>query len=307
MTPLVAHADWSVAPTKRWMCVATPKRDGWTVAIEKVGGLDTLFARLRSRAGGAPIALGVDAPIGLPHAYHPPPHEDFPAFLRALAPDAPFFDVADDPADISIARPFYPRRSRAGVRRHDLLERLGITAGEMLLRQCERKLGPQPAASPMFWTLGANQVGKGAICLWRDLLLPALHAPDPPLLWPFDGALADLLQPGRLAVAETYPANAMRQLGLDFKGSKRRQSDRRTVAAGLQAHLGTLDAAPNAILAGKLADGFGTAADGEDQFDSLIGLVRMLQIVRDPALDQLPDPAIRRWEGWILGRPLSIS
>lgn len=302
----MAHADWSKDATKRWMCVATPRRAGWAVEIEKVGTLDTLFARLRSRADRAAIALGVDAPIGLPHAYRTA-YADFPAFLRALAPEAPFFDVCDDPADISPARPFYPRRPRAGVRRHVLLDRLGISGGEQLLRHCERKLGPQPAASPMFWTLGANQVGKGAICLWRDLLRPALHAPDPPSLWPFDGTLADLLQPDRIAVAETYPANAMRQLGLAFRGSKRRQSDRRFVAASLCAHLHALDATPDATLSAKLQDGFGTAADGEDQFDSLIGLIRMLQIVRNPSLDQLPDPAIRRWEGWILGRPLSFS
>lgn len=305
--PLVAHADWSVAATKRWMCVATPHRAGWSVETEKVGALDTLFARLLTRAGSAPVALGVDAPIGLPRAYRPRLHEQFPAFLGTLAAASPFFDVCDDPADISLDRPFYPRHARVGVRRHDLLERLGITVGEDLLRQCERKLGSQPAASPMFWTVGANQVGKGAICLWRDLLLPALHAPDAPLLWPFDGALADLLQPGRVVVAETYPANAARQLGLGFKGSKRRQSDRRAVVTALHANLDSLDAKPDATLAAKLEDGFGTAADGEDQFDSLVGLVRMLQIVRDPALDQLPDPAICRWEGWILGRPLSTS
>lgn len=301
----MAHADWSVAATKRWMSVATPRQAGWDVGIEKVGPLDTLFARLHARAERAPIALGVDAPIGLPHAYRTR-YADFPAFLRALASDAPFFDVCDDPADISPARPFYPRRARAGIRRQDLLDRLGVSSGQELLRQCEHKLGPQPAASPMFWTVGANQVGKGAICLWRDLLLPALRAPDPPSLWPFDGALAELLQPGRIVVAETYPANAMRQLGLAFKGSKRRQSDRRAVAPGLCAHLHALDATPDATLLAKLEDGFGATADGEDRFDSLIGLLRMLQIVRDPTLDQLPDPAIRRWEGWILGRPLSF-
>ncbi|MDP9096177.1 MAG: hypothetical protein M3N26_06445 [Pseudomonadota bacterium] len=303
----MAHADWSVTAPKRWMCVATPHRFGWSVTIEKVGALDTLLARLRARAGAAPVALGVDAPIGLPASYRPAQQQGFPAFLGALTEDAPFFDVCDDAAEISPDRPFYPRRSRAGVRRHDLLERLGITNGEQLLRQCERKQGVQPAASPMFWTLGANQVGKGAICLWRDLLVPALRAPDPPSLWPFDGALADLLRPGRIAIAETYPANAMRQLNLGFKGSKRRQSDRRTVANALRAHLDALDATPDITLAAKLEDGFGTAAAGEDQFDSLIGLIRMLQIVRDPALDQLPEPAIRRWEGWILGRPVSIS
>jgi hypothetical protein len=159
----------------------------------------------------------------------------------------------------------------------------------------------------MFWTLGANQVGKGAICLWRDLLLPAMHQPDPPSLWPFAGSLAELLHPGRIAVAETYPANAMRQMDLGFKGSKRRQSDRRAVAPAFRTHLESLNATPDATVSAKIDDGFGPSPDGEDQFDSLIGLIRILQIIRDPALDQLPAPAIRRWEGWILGRPLNTS
>ena len=306
MIPLAAHADWSVAPAKRWMSVATPDGRGWRVKTEKVGDLDTLFARLRSLAATAPIALGVDAPIGLPAAYKRP-HVDFPEFLRALTPGDAFFDVADAASEICFDRPFYPRRAPSGVRRTELLDALGLTDGEQLLRHCERKSGSQPAASPMFWTLGANQVGKGAICLWRDLLLPALHQPDPPLLWPFAGSLVDLLQPGRIAVAETYPANAMRQLQLGFKGSKRRQSDRRTIAGALRTHLHDLDAEPDAALSTKIDDGFGAANDGEDQFDSLIGLIRMLQVIRDPALDHRPEPEILRWEGWILGRPLSTS
>ena len=288
------------------MSVATPSARGWRADIEKVGDLDTLFARLRILAADAPVALGVDAPIGLPAAYQRG-YTEFPAFLRQLTPGDPFFDVAETPYAIGVERPFDPRRSPLGVRRKDLLDALGLTDGGQLLRQCERKTATQPAASPMFWTLGANQVGKGAICLWRDLLLPALHTSEPPLLWPFAGSLAELLQPGRIVVAETYPANAMRQMQLEFKGSKRRQSDRRAVAGALRMHLHDLGAEPDATLTTKIDDGFGTANDGEDQFDSLIGLIRMLQIIRDPALDQRPEPAILRWEGWILGRPLSTS
>ena len=306
MTPLVAHADWSVAPAKRWMAVATPSGGGWRVRTEKVGDLDTFLPRLRNRAAGSAVALGVDAPIGLPTAYKRD-HVDFPAFLRALLPGDRFFEVADAAADICLEQPFYPRRSPAGVRRRHLLDGLGLADGAQMLRQCERRLGTQPAASPLFWTLGANQVGKGALCLWRDLLLPAMHAPEPPLLWPFAGPLADLLQPGRVAVAETYPANAMRQMELGFVGSKRRQSDRRAVALALKTHLRDTAAEPDAALSARIDDGFGASGEGEDEFDSVIGLIRMLQVIREPSLDQLPEPAIRRWEGWILGRPLSTS
>ena len=183
------------------------------------------------------------------------------------------------------------------MRRKDLLDGLGLADAAQMLRHCERKTDMQPAASPMFWTLGANQVGKGAIQLWRDLLLPALHAPDPPLLWPFAGSLAELLKPGRVVVAETYPANAMRQMALGFKGSKRRQSDRRAVAPALRSHLHQADATPDATLSAKIDDGFGPSGDAEDQFDSLIGLIRVLQVIRDPAPRPAPrarDPSVGR-------------
>lgn len=49
------------------------------------------------------------------------------------------------------------------------------------------------AACPLFWTLGANQVGKGAIIGWRDVLSPALHDDKGVFLWLFDGFLDDLL------------------------------------------------------------------------------------------------------------------
>ena len=45
----------------------------------------------------------------------------------------------------------------------------------------------------MFWTLGGNQVGKAMIVGWRDLLAPARRAGGDVAIWPFDGALAELM------------------------------------------------------------------------------------------------------------------
>ena len=264
-----------MSPAKRWMCVAIPVSGGWRVGLERVGALDRLLPRLGLLAEGAPVAIGFDAPIGLPHFFEA---GHFPSFLRALDPADRFFTVCNEISEISREQPFYPRLPRAGMRRRDLLERLGLADGAELLRQCEERLGIQPAASPMFWTLGANQVGKGALRLWQELLLPALRGDEPPWLWPFDGALAGLLQPGRFVIAETYPANAMRQMELGMRGSKRRQSDRAAVADRFRALLLALRAEPDGDLAGQIASGFGSGADGEDRFDSLIGLIRMLQV-----------------------------
>jgi len=42
---------------------------GCTLRVEPVRNVATLLDRLRVLAGGAPVALGVDFPIGLPRAY----------------------------------------------------------------------------------------------------------------------------------------------------------------------------------------------------------------------------------------------
>ena len=84
----------------------------------------------------------------------------------------------------------------------------------------------------MFWTLGANQSGKAAIAAWQSLILPALQANAQLRLWPFEGPLSSLLSPGSVALAETYPAEALRHLGIRLRGSKRRHADRCATAGG---------------------------------------------------------------------------
>ena len=159
------------------------------------------------------------------------------------------------------------------------------------------------AGAPPFWTLGANQSGKAAISAWRDLLLPALAGSAPPGLWPFDGALLHLLAPGRTAVAEAYPAEALRQLGLRLPGSKRRQSDRSALAPALRATMAGLDAAPDPALDAWLAAGFGPDAAGEDRLDCVLGVLGMVQVLAGRRTDAAPaDPWVQRWEGWVLGQ-----
>jgi hypothetical protein len=173
----------------------------------------------------------------------------------------------------------------------------------MLLRACDCATADRPAAAALFWTLGPNQVGKAAIAAWRDLLVPGL-ARDPTVrLWPFEGSLAALIEPGRVTVAETYPADSLRQLRIRLAGSKRRRGDRTAVAPGLQAALDGLGAAASPALGDAIADGFGADPAGEDRFDSLIGLLGMLNVIEGRSPDGVPDdPWISRWEGWVLGQ-----
>ncbi len=292
-------------PRKRWMALAMPVAGGWTVEVVPVGELATLLSRLLVRACGGAVALGLDCPIGLPRAYAALLNggvADFLAFLHNLTAASDFFRVCDDLDEVTLGRPFYPRHGQAGMTRAAFAARLGLEAAG-LSRACDRVTADRPAGAPLFWTLGANQVGKAAVTAWRDLLLPALAGPAPPALWPFEGRLQDLLAPGRVAVAECYPAEAMRQLGLRMNGSKRRHADRIALMPALRDRLATLDARPNLALDAMLDAGLGADAAGEDRLDCLLGLLGLLQVLIGRRADAVPDDAwVRRWEGWVLGQ-----
>lgn len=303
---LAAHADWSVDPRKRWISVARRDGPGWRVAAPApVGEVATLLDRLRDEAAGGAVALGVDLPLGLPRAYAAAhaSEPDFPAFLRGLAARPGFFEVCATLDELGGGRPFYPARGRLGMTRAGHAAALGLGGPSGLSRLCDRATAERPAGAPLFWTLGANQTGKAAISAWRDLLLPALAGPRPPLLWPFAGRLRDILAEGEIVMAETYPAEAMRHFELRMNGSKRRQSDRAALAPRLRAALAGLAATPEDALRAALADGFGPAAHGEDAFDSLLGLLCVLNVLAGRRPDGAPDdPMLRRWEGWVLGQ-----
>ena len=264
-----------------------------------------MIARLRQAAGGGAVALGVDFPVGLPRAFAAryAGAADFPAFLRALADRPEFFRVCASLGEVAPDRPFYPARGIAGMTRAAHAAALGFDGAAALSRACDRATSERPAGAPLFWTLGANQTGKAAIAAWRDLLLPALAAAVPPRLWPFHGDLRALLTPGAVAVAETYPAEALRHLGLRLKGSKRRQSDRAAIGPALRAAMAALHAGAGRGLARMIDDGFGTDAAGEDRFDSLLGVLAVINVLAGNRPDGTPDdPWLRRWEGWVLGQ-----
>ena len=288
------------------MTIGQPSRNGWQIeAPEPVGPPETLFDRLRARARGIPIAFGIDCPLGLPRRYAAKGlgARDFPQFLRGLAHRPAFFQVAASLADISADAPFYPARGIAGMTRLSHALALGLPDAAALNRACDCATPDRPAGAPVFWTLGANQSGKAALAAWRDLLIPALLSPGPPSLWPFDGPLLSLLHPGTIAVAETYPAEAMRHLGLRPAGSKRRQSDRAAYAEALLGRVAALSTSCSTALRAALTDGFGAGEDGEDRFDSLLGVLCILGVLQGRRPDTAPaDPWIQRWEGWVLGQ-----
>jgi mannose-6-phosphate isomerase-like protein (cupin superfamily) len=209
-----------------------------------------------------------------------------------------FFDPAERPEEISVRRPFYPRRP--GGSKHEHLHRgLGLE-GPALLRACDRATGTRRAAAPLFWTLGGQQVGKGAIVGWRDLLQPALEDSELEIaIWPFDGPLEELFAPGRLVVAETYPTEFYAHLGVDLgRRSKREQAARAGAGDALLDWARQRGVEVEPELAQWLRSGF----PSDDAFDAVVGLFGMLNVVmRYRAPGEPADERLRRLEGWMLG------
>jgi hypothetical protein len=302
---LAAHADWSIDPRKRWVTVARRNTTGWIVAAPRpVRDVATFLTRLTLEAQGGSVALGADLPIGLPRAYAANrPEADFPAFLRNVATLPDFFAVCATLDDIRPDRPFYPTRGIAGMTRLSHALALGLPDASALLRDCDRATAERPAGAPLFWTLGANQSGKAAIAAWKDLILPALANQAPLRLWPFEGPFRSLLSPGSVALAETYPAEALRHLGIKLRGSKRRHADRCAIAGVLMTAMDQQSATPDDAMRHAILDGFGTGASGEDRFDSVLGVLCVLNVLAGSRPDTAPaDPWIQRWEGWVLGQ-----
>lgn len=288
------------------MAIALPMGPRWLLRVTPVGSIDTLLRRLLDLADGDAVAFGVDFPIGLPRDYvirHVTGHHAFPEFLKSLANRPGFFEVAESIEEVAAGRPFYPRRARRGMTRMAHALALGLDGPASLSRFCDRATAERPAGAPLFWTLGANQSGKAAISAWRDMLLPGFEADLPIAIWPFAGPFLDLLQPGVVAIAETYPADAMVQIGLRRIGSKRRQVDRMALMPSLRGIMDRLGVMPDPTLDSAIAQGFGADAAGEDRFDCVLGVLCVLSVTAGLRPDvPPPDPWLHKWEGWVLGQ-----
>jgi hypothetical protein len=316
---LVVHADWSAGAAKRWMAIAALEPGGRYLACapQPVGEPETLLQRLRGRTGPAgSLLVGFDFPIGLPLRYaRLCGVDDFLVVLPGLGEGVwgNFYRVAAQVDEICLQRPFYPARPGNARQRH-LLSALGVQSMNDLRRECERSHPGRRPAAPLFWTLGGQQVGKAAISGWTQVLAPALRMAGNStaiVIWPFSGPLSQIMQPGATVVAETYPAEYYRHLGVKFSpqtGGKRSQAARQAGAGALVdwAARAKVSLAPELCTA--LQDGFGPAPAGEDAFDAVVGLFGMLNLIL--GLRPLEEPAsqhLRKIEGWILGQSCLFS
>lgn len=223
----VVHCDWSIAPNKRWMAVASRVGQRWKIVEpELVGPTSDLFERLyrRSPQSGC-LLVGFDFPLGLPYQYGEKTGlTDFRTALSEFGKGkwAEWFNVCEKSEQISLFRPFYPFRP-GETKQEYLWEALGFTSMKPILRQCERETG----ACSLFWTLGGNQVGKAAISGWSEVIVPNL---DKIGLWPFDGALAELVVKHDVVVVETYPGGISARLKIPRQLGKTEPGKRRSVA-----------------------------------------------------------------------------
>jgi hypothetical protein len=291
------------------MCVALLQSDraAEVFAPESVGEPRTLLQRLHARER-LPVFVGFDFPIGVPRAYaRRLGVTGFKQLLCEIGSGefSTFFDLAEKPQEISLTRPFYPRRPGGTCQQH-LVAGLGVGSYEDLLRVCERGTATRGRACSLFWTLGGQQVGRAALAGWREVLQPACCGEVDCSLWPFDGSLGRLLNERPLVVAETYPAEAGIHLGIGAAGrgwSKRNPSDRAKLARPLinAASAGRIRLAPE--LLSQIEEGFGSSADGEDRFDALVGVLSMINVAAGRRSDGAPaDQLIKSVEGWILGQ-----
>ena len=319
---LVVHADWGTRPGARWMALAIKDKTGTyqAQAPEPVGDLSTFFQRLRDQVGAEDtIFAGFDFVIGLPIKYAQKVGvQDFLDVMPKLGQGewADFYKVANKPHEIGLKRPFYPYNSgsKGEKKQTHLFQALGVESIDDLRRKCEymTKAREKPAQS-LFWTLGPDQVGRGTIVGWRDLILPALENPSLDVaIWPFSGYLSTLFEPGRIVLAETYPAEFYSHLGIMFSPSRPGQSTGKTVQAERARNAPALfqwvqevsnEVAPSSALREELKDGFGSSRDGEDRFDATVGLFGTLNVLLGHHPHREPgDEQVRNVEGWILGQ-----
>ena len=300
----ILHSDWSTRPEGRWTVAATRRPDGaWRVSAPAptLPG-DAFVADLFD--GPGPTLAGFDLPIGLPEPYGV--RTGLPGFAAALpvlgtGRWARFYEMAGEPGEVAPERPFYPRRPGGTTLAH-LLGGHGVASVDALMRECERGGRGRRAAGCLFWTLGPNQVGRAAIHGWQAVIAPARRRGA--ALWQFDGPLAELAARNRPVLAETYPTDALGQIGLRFgPRSRRDQGNRAALAAGLTAWADAHGLVLDADARTAMSEGFGPRFGRDHGFDALVGLFAAVAVVDGRRSPGAPDTAaVRRWEGWILGR-----
>ena len=300
------HADWSLSAKGRWVAKAQRLDTGWEIhAIEPVGMLHQFRQSLTSHGKKDVLWLGLDMPIGFLDTWYDGANvKDFTSLLGLLQTDQwqEFFDVCQSPDEIRHIRPFYPQNSgvKGNVKRDHLIKALGLADFDALHRACEFPTNTRNAACPSFWTLGANQVGKGMLHGLKHLILPGyaqgFH------IWPFTGDLASLCKSPGVTLIETYPGEVYGWLDDISELTKSNQNSRQKYLHKLREDAHTKGIAINDAVWADIKDGFGPDNGKDDAFDALVGVMGLIEIAEGHRPEHLPrTPSILEREGWIVG------
>lgn len=296
-------------PAARWVTRADHHDGVWRVRQPEPWG--DQHVDLLANPGDAAVVLGIDVPLGVPLAWARVAGVGSFRDVLAHMDDGTwprFAEPATVPDEISPTRPFYPR-APGGTSRAELVHGLRLASPQDLFRACDAAVpGAMPAAAPLFWLVGAQQVGRAALSAWRQVVAPLAALPHV-RLWPMDGHVVNLVAPGTAVIAEAYPRAAY-EWPLALPGgrwSKRRQADRAVRGRHTLAWAGEcgLHIEIDPGLVALMRDGFGPAASGEDPFDSVMGALQVIAVLEGLVPDMPPhlDATRREVEGWILGRP----
>jgi hypothetical protein len=305
------HADWSLSAKGRWVAKASRRETGWHIhAIEPVGMLHQFRQSLASHGKTDALWLGLDMPIGFLDTWYDGANiKDFKSLLSVLRDDhwQDFFKVCESPDEIRHTRPFYPQNSgtKGSVKRDHLITALGLPDFDALHRRCERATNPKDAPSrnaacPSFWTLGANQVGKGMLHGLKHLIMPGYA--DGFNIWPFSGDLEACSKSPGVTLIETYPGEIYGWLSNTSELTKSNQDSHKNYLHKLRHDASTKGIEISPAVWADIKDGFAPDHGKDDAFDALIGVMGLIEIAEGRRPEHLPrTPTVLEREGWIVG------
>lgn len=127
----LVHADWGSRSSKRQYASALRNGARWQIEAPRPVGSASAFVTMLFGSRGGTFA-GFDFPIGVPVAYgRRTGLTDFPALLDAIGKGEwqGFYDVAAEPGQIGINRPFYPQGQGKGSTWDELVSAHGLAGG----------------------------------------------------------------------------------------------------------------------------------------------------------------------------------
>ena len=272
-----------------------PPDAGWTLGA-------ALEAAARHSAEG-PTLLLIDAALGLPRSFLRAAQGlagwsravDFPAWLSIAAAQPETFSPVSAAEQWRLGRPFF--RVPAGTGGRTAFETAASRAGADLLRAQERSLDGKSA----FIVSGIpGTVGAGTLALWSELA-PLLPGARGFALLPFEGRPDEVLQSGRVGLAELYP-RACYAAALDDQPAPRpKQRLDKTSPTCAAAGLSRLVGASWVRRLGVELHDLDAAAASDDALDALLSAAAILRASLDgePLYDEHHSDACA--EGMIFG------